>query len=76
MIMGNKGFLKVGEIRVRVSTINSYALVEFKGQPGGERFKIKIVTSRSSYLVPVRPREEGEEILRGVDEFLVFNNEE
>lgn len=34
MIMGNKGFLKVGEIRVRVSTINSYALVEFKGQPG------------------------------------------
>lgn len=30
MIMGNKGFLKVGEIRVRVSTINSYALVEFK----------------------------------------------
>lgn len=59
-----------------MSTINSYALVEYKGQPERERFKIKIVTSRSSYLVPVGSREEGEKILEGVDEFLVFNNEE
>jgi hypothetical protein len=40
-----------------------------------ERYKIKIVTSRTSFLVPVKSKAEAETILKGIDDILVFNIE-
>ena len=51
---GNSYFIKVGDTRVRISTINSYSLVEYSHISNeSERYKIKIVTSRTSFLVDI-----------------------
>ena len=73
---GNSYFIKVGDTRVRISTINSYSLVEYSHISNeSERYKIKIVTSRTSFLVPVKSKTEGEAILKSMDDILVFNIE-
>lgn len=73
---GNSYFIKVGDTRVRISTINSYSLVEYSHISNESRkYKIKIVTSRTSFLVPVKSKTEGEAILKGIDDILVFNIE-
>lgn len=71
----NKYFIKIKDVRIRTSTINSYSLAEYHTSVESGKYRIKIVTSRTSYIIPVKDREEGETILKGVDEFLVFNNE-
>lgn len=73
---GNSYFIKVGDTRVRISTINSYSLVEYSHISNeSERYKIKIVTSRTSFLVPVKSKTEGEAVLKSIDDILVFNIE-
>lgn len=73
---GNSCFIKVGDTRVRISTINSYSLVEYAHISNeSEKYKIKIVTSRTSFLVPVKSKTEGEAILKSIDDILVFNIE-
>lgn len=73
---GNSYFIKIGDTRVRISTINSYSLVEYSHISNeSERYKIKIVTSRTSFLVPVKSKTEGEAILKSIDDILVFNIE-
>ena len=73
---GNSYFIKVGDTRVRISTINSYSLVEYSHISNeSERYKIKIVTSRTSFLVPVKNKAEAETILKGIDDIFVFNIE-
>lgn len=70
---GNSCFIKVGDTRVRISTINSYSLVEYSHISNeSERYKIKIVTSRTSFLVPVKSKTEGEAILKSIDDILVL----
>lgn len=71
----NKYFIKIKDVRIRTSTINSYSLAEYHTSVESGKYRIKIVTSRTSYIIPVKDRAEGDAILKGVDEFLVFNNE-
>lgn len=70
----NVMFIQVGGLRVKVSSILSYEMVEWKhiGDPS-LRFAIKVVTSRSSFTVKVRNEDEGLRILEELDNVLVLN---
>lgn len=70
----NVMFIKVGDLRVRVSSILSYQLVEYKHVTDPAlRFVLKVVTSRSSFIIKVNGREEGEAIMEDLDNVLVLN---
>lgn len=70
----NVMFIQVGEIRVRVSSILSYQMVEYKHMEDPSlRFGIKVVTSRSSFTVKVGSEDEGLRILEELDNVLVLN---
>ena len=70
----NVMFIQVGGLRVRVSSILSYQMEEWKhiGDPA-LRFAIKVVTSRSSFTVKVGGEDEGLRILEELDNVLVLN---
>lgn len=70
----NVMFIQVGGLRVRVSSILSYQMVEYKHMEDPSlRFAIKVVTSRSSFTVKVRNEDEGLKILEELDNVLVLN---
>lgn len=72
--VNNVMFIQVGGLRVRVSSILSYEMVEWKhiGDPT-LRFAIKVVTSRASFTVKVGGEDEGLRILEELDNVLVLN---
>lgn len=70
----NVMFIQVGGLRVRVSSILSYQMVEYKHMEDPSlRFGIKVVTSRSSFTVKVGSEDEGLRILEELDNVLVLN---
>lgn len=70
----NVMFIKVGDLRVKVSSILSYQLVEYKHViDPALRFVLKVVTSRSSFIIKVNGREEGETVMEDLDNVLVLN---
>lgn len=70
----NVMFIQVGGLRVRVSSILSYQMEEYKHMENPSlRFAIKVVTSRSSFTVKVRNEDEGLKILEELDNVLVLN---
>lgn len=70
----NVMFIQVGGLRVRVSSILSYQMEEYKHMENPSlRFGIKVVTSRSSFTVKVRNEDEGLKILEELDNVLVLN---
>lgn len=70
----NVMFIQVGGLRVRVSSILSYQMEEYKHMENPSlRFAIKVVTSRSSFTVKVRNEDEGLRILEELDNVLVLN---
>ena len=70
----NVMFIQVGEMRVRVSSILSYQMEEYKHMENPSlRFAIKVVTSRSSFTVKVKNEDEGLKILEELDNVLVLN---
>lgn len=70
----NVMFIQVGGLRVRVSSILSYQMVEYKHMEDPSlRFAIKVVTSRSSFTVKVKNEDEGLKILEELDNVLVLN---
>ena len=67
-------FIQVGGLRVRVSSILSYQMVEYKHvEEPSLRFAIKVVTSRSSFVMKVGSEDEGLRILEELDNVLVLN---
>lgn len=67
-------FIQVGGWRVRVSSILSYQMIEYKHMDDPAlRFAIKVVTSRSSFTVKVGSEDEGLRILEELDNVLVLN---
>lgn len=70
----NVMFIQVGGLRVRVSSILSYQMEEYKHMENPSlRFTIKVVTSRSSFTVKVKSEDEGLRILEELDNVLVLN---
>lgn len=70
----NVMFIQVGGLRVRVSSILSYQMEEYKHMENPSlRFAIKVVTSRSSFTVKVGSEDEGLRILEELDNVLVLN---
>lgn len=70
----NVMFIQVGGLRVKVSSILSYQMEEYKHMENPSlRFAIKVVTSRSSFTVKVRNEDEGLKILEELDNVLVLN---
>ena len=70
----NMMFIQVGGLRVRVFSILSYQMEEYKHMENPSlRFAIKVVTSRSSFTVKVRNEDEGLRILEELDNVLVLN---
>lgn len=70
----NVMFIQVGGLRVRVSSILSYQMIEYKHMEDPSlRFAIKVVTSRSSFTVKVGSEDEGLRILEELDNVLVLN---
>ena len=67
-------FIQVGGLRVRVSSILSYQMIEYKHiNDTSLRFAIKVVTSRSSFTVKVGSEDEGLKVLEELDNVLVLN---
>lgn len=67
-------FIQVGGLRVRVSSILSYQMIEYKHMKDPSlRFAIKVVTSRSSIMVKVESEEEGLKVMEELDNVLVLN---
>ncbi len=67
-------FIQVGGLRVRVSSILSYQMIEYKHiEDRSLRFAIKVVTSRSSFIAKVKSEDEGLKILEELDNVLVLN---
>ena len=61
-------------MRVRVSSILSYQMIEYKHMEDPSlRFAIKVLTSRSSFIVKVKSEDEGLKVLEELDNVLVLN---
>lgn len=70
----NVMFIQVGGLRVKVSSILSYEMIEYKHmEDPALRFTIKVVTSRSSFTVKVGSEDEGLKVLEELDNVLVLN---
>lgn len=67
-------FIQVGGLRVRVSSILSYQMIKYKHMENSSlRFAIKVVTSRSSFMMKVGSEDEGLRIMEELDNVLVLN---